>query len=95
MQNKAETSEESINSSVGLDGNEECVCLRMGWEGLGRFKVKDETEKINRDKDQHLHFTAEEAKAQGPLLDSFLPLGPASNPAAHSLQMRPAACSCW
>jgi hypothetical protein len=30
MQNKAETSEESINGSVGLDGNEECVCLRMG-----------------------------------------------------------------
>ena len=30
MQNKAETSEESINGSVGLDGNEECVCLRRG-----------------------------------------------------------------
>ena len=101
MQNKAETSEESINGSVGLDGNEECVCLRRGWEGLGRSKVKDETEKISRDKDQHLCFTAEEAQAQGGktgrlwhLLDSFLPLEPAAHPTAHSLQMRQAACSC-
>lgn len=42
-----------------------------GVRGIGRSKVKDETEKIHRDKDQHPHFTAKEAKAQGPLLDSL------------------------
>lgn len=35
MQNKAETSEESINGSVGLDGNEGVCVFENGVRGIG------------------------------------------------------------
>lgn len=57
----------------------------FGERGWGRSEVEDEGEKVNRGREQYLHYTVEET-ASGrkrwlslTSVELFLPLGPAAN----------------
>lgn len=49
---------------VGIVTVSVCV-FGAGMRGCGRSEVEDEVEKVNRDREQHLHFTVEETEPQG------------------------------